>query len=84
MITKVFFTFATDSFGIFHQNPESLSGYNYRSAMKFWKQQIHFLKTEWLGSPAEKAIPGGFFSYCSRYVRRKGKKKLRYIDTSTY
>ena len=84
MITKDFLTFAKESVGTFPLNLESLPGNTYQGPMKVWKQQIHFLKTEWLGSPVEKATPGGFSSYRSRYVRRKGKEKLRYIDTNTY
>ena len=84
MITKDFFTFAKKSVGTFPLYLESLPGYTYQGPLKVWKQQIHFLKTEWLGSPAEKATPGGFSSYSSRYVRRQGKRMLRYIDTNTY
>ena len=83
MITKVSFTFVKESFGMFQQNPESLPGYNYRGSMNFWKPEMHFSKTEWLGFPVEKAIQGGFFSYGSRYIRRKGNRVLRYIDTNT-
>ena len=62
MIRKGFFTFVRESLETFQLSPESQPGYNYQGAMKFWKQEIHFLNTEWLGFPVEKAVHGGLWS----------------------
>ena len=57
-----FFTFVRESFETFQLSPESLPGYNYQGAMKFWRQEIYFLNTEWLGFQVEKAVHGGLWS----------------------
>ena len=62
MITKDFFTFVRESFETFQLSTESLPGYTYQGAMKFWKQEKRFLNTEWLGFPVEKAVHGRFWS----------------------